>query len=96
MLFQAMLFAWHHHPLPFASRSASTTVTVAAAGQGIPELADHDCDICFVIGHHGAVPAGLFAAAPPQLAPLSRPAPPAFVGYLAPYLLFHPRAPPRV
>ena len=93
VLCQAMLFAWHHHLLPFASPSASATL---AAAPEIPAFADHDCDICFVLGHHGVIPIDLFAAVRPPLAPLRPFALATVFGFLAPYLLFHSRAPPPV
>jgi hypothetical protein len=97
ILFQAVLFGWHHHPLPFAWRSASTTLVLTPTGPEVPAAVDHDCDICFALGHnHGVIPAGLFAAMRPHRVPLSQPPLARVVGSPAPYLLFHPRAPPRV
>ena len=60
VIFQALLFAWHHHELPFASRGAPVVVA-AATGWAAPALADRDCPICSAVAHHGAVPVELFA-----------------------------------
>jgi hypothetical protein len=97
ILFQAVLFGWHHHPLPVASRSASTTLVVTATGPEVPVAADHDCDVCFALGHHhGVIPIGLFAAMRPHRVLLKQLPLATVLASLAPYLLFHPRAPPRV
>ena len=93
VLFQAILFGWHHHPLAFASLNAATTLAVAPE---VPALADHDCDICFVLGHDGIIAVDLFAAVRPPLAPLKPFALATISSFLAPYLLFRPRAPPPV
>ena len=61
----------------------------------MPATADRDCQICFALGHHGAVPVDLFAAARPNQQPLSGSDAAAVAISLAAYLLFHPRAPPR-
>ena len=62
ILFQAVLFAWHHHPASFHVRSAGPAATLAAPTSPVmPALADHDCEICFALSHHGAeawTPAG--------------------------------------
>ena len=63
MLLQAVLFAWHNHPLPFSPRGAPAAL--AAAGHEAPGLADDDCPICFALSHHGAAPVDFFAAPPP-------------------------------
>jgi hypothetical protein len=95
VLFQALVFAWHHHDLPFAARG-SHVVVVAANGSEAPASIDRDCPICSAIAHHGAVPVDLFAVARPERRALQQ-VPPVTIGApLAPYLLFRSRAPPRV
>jgi len=97
ILLQAILFAWHHHPLPLSSRGAPT-VLAAPATDHTPVLADDDCPICFALSHHSAAPVD-FPAALPAL-PSHASLPPAIVeAILAPvasYVLFRSRAPPRV
>ena len=94
VIFQALLFAWHHHELPFASRGAPVVVA-AATGWAAPALADRDCPICSAVAHHGAVPVELFATLLPEGSVQRRPPPPAPADSRTPYLLFRSRAPPR-
>jgi hypothetical protein len=60
----------------------------------MPALADHDCEICFALSHHGAVPVDLFLANRPFDAPLPRSRLAAVDSSPAPYILFRSRAPP--
>jgi hypothetical protein len=60
----------------------------------MPALADHDCEICFAISHHGAVPVNVLTAKPPEDAPLHRSRLPAVETSSALYILFQSRAPP--
>jgi hypothetical protein len=60
----------------------------------MPASADHDCEICFAISHHGAVPVDVSAANPPEHARLRQTRLAAFETSPAPYILFQPRAPP--
>src|SRR5690349_1785625 len=67
ILFQALLFGWHHHPASFHAWSSGAVTTLAApAPPLIPVLADHDCEICFAVSHHGAVPVDFCAAQQPE------------------------------
>jgi hypothetical protein len=96
ILLQAMLFAWHHHAHPLSSPGAPAVVAAAAAtGDQIPASADDECQICFALTHHGAVPVDLFTPAPADHLPVLTPSAAAVAGPLAPYLLFRSRAPPR-
>ena len=95
ILFQAVLFAWHHHPAAFHARSAGAAATLAAPTSPVmPALADQDCEICFALSHHGAVPVDLFVANRPLHAPLPRSRLAAVDTPPAPYILFRSRAPP--
>jgi hypothetical protein len=60
----------------------------------MPAVADHDCEICFALSHHGAVSVDLFVANPPVHAPLTRSRLAAVEASPAPYILFRSRAPP--
>jgi len=93
VIFQALVFAWHHHELPFASRGAPVVVA-AAAGWAAPAFADRDCPICSAVAH-GAVPVELFATLLPEGSVQRRLPPPAPTDLRTPYLLFRSRAPPR-
>jgi len=94
-LFQAVLFAWHHHPLPFYARATTAVTTLAAPTVPVtPASADHDCEICFAISHHGTVPVDIYAAKPPENAPLPQTQMATVEAPLTPYSLFRSRAPP--
>lgn len=93
VLFQAILFGWHHHELSFPGNLPAPVVENPA---GPPQLADDEdhCDICQVLHH-------LTAAAPDTVA--AEPRPPFHIGsspddrdfvVRALTLCFHARAPP--
>jgi hypothetical protein len=69
---------------------------VAPTAPVTPALADHDCDICFALSHHGAVPVDVLVANPPEPAPLRRSRLAAVETSPVPYILFQSRAPPLV
>ena len=94
---QAMLFAWHSHPLAVASRGISgvPTATAAAEHQAPGTADDDECQICFALGHHSAAPVDWVAAATPTHVSASPSATEATDVPLPPYLLFRSRAPPR-
>ena len=93
-LFQALLFAWHHHPPLFYPRATTAATTLAAPTVPVsPALADHDCEICFTISHHGAVPVDFFVGKPPEDAPPETRIAAVDTSPTA-YLLFRARAPP--
>jgi hypothetical protein len=95
ILFQAVLFAWHHHPASFHARSSGAVTTLAAPAPPVmPALADHDCDICFAVSHHGAVPIAFRAAEQPENGPPRQTRIAAVEVPLTPYSLFRSRAPP--
>src|SRR5256885_3524645 len=95
ILFQAVLSAWHHHPASFHVGSAGAAASLAAPTSPVmPALADHDCEICFALSHHGAVPIDLFLANRALHAPQPRSRLAAADTSPAPYILFQSRAPP--
>jgi hypothetical protein len=96
ILLQAILFAWHHHEVSFHVRSAGAVTILLAppTSPAAPGLADHDCEICFALSHHGAVPIGLFVANPPVHELLRRSRLAQVRASPAPYILFRSRAPP--
>jgi hypothetical protein len=96
ILFQAMLFGWHSHALSFSSCGAPWIADVAAGGPETPAAADRDCEICFALSHHGAVPVDVFAPALPEQTVLQQVVPAPLVISLAAYFLFRSRAPPGV
>jgi hypothetical protein len=64
ILFQAMLFAWHHHPLVL---SGSLPAPVIANGAGPTQPADDEdgCEICSVLLHLTGAPVDFMVAPPP-------------------------------
>jgi hypothetical protein len=95
ILLQAVLFAWHHHPACFYVWSPGAVTTLAAPTAPVmPTLADDDCEICFAVSHHGAVPVDFYAAKLPENAPLPQTRIAAVEVPLTPYSLFRSRAPP--
>jgi hypothetical protein len=95
VLLQAVVFAWHHHPASFQVWSAGAVTTlVAPTAPVMPALADHDCEICFAVSHHNAVPVDFYAAKLPENAPLPQTRIAAVEVLLTPYSLFRSRAPP--
>lgn len=94
VLFQALVSAWHHHALTFSWQEPPAIAAPAPGGE-TPATAHRDCQICFVLGHHGAVPVDLFAAASAEPAPLRRSPAPEPMAASAAYTLFRSRAPPE-
>ena len=97
ILFQAILFGWHHHDLVFDGRLPHA---VASAPDGPPQSSpdvDADgCEICQTLHHQSAVsPEALFAPAPPPLAASPEPLDAGIIAGAA-ALAFRARAPPSV
>ncbi len=93
VLFQALLFGWHHHDLAFAGRLVTPVVANPAAP---PQAVDDEdgCEICQVLHHLTAAPPDLVAASTPRpIAAAAIACDPAFCAR-APALLFYARAPP--
>jgi hypothetical protein len=96
ILFQAILFAWHHHAFPFHPQAASAVAILERPSPPAMPAADHhDCSICFTLSHHGAVPVDFFAPSPPVLAPLHQIRLATLDAPLSPYFFFQSRAPPQ-
>jgi hypothetical protein len=96
ILFQAILFGWHHHDLRFPDGCAHP-VAFAAAGQNTssPDADADGCEICQTLHHQSAAtPESLFAPAPPPLAASPAPHDSDFAAAAA-ALAFRARAPPR-
>jgi hypothetical protein len=57
VLFQAMLFGWHHHSLPAMARSADPVVSIHHAALPLsPATAEDSCEICIALHHLSASP----------------------------------------
>jgi hypothetical protein len=96
ILFQAILFGWHHHQL----MPASYGVPPAAHGEGgapiSPATAEDDCDICQVLHHLRTAP-GEIASLPLPAGAASTPSLPELVRQgRGASSAFQARAPPRV
>jgi hypothetical protein len=96
ILFQAILFGWHHHAAAFATRGSPVTSLHNTAQPFSPAAAEELCEICVVLHHQSASPPA-FIEAPTQSATLTANDGP------APVLLdrsltrgFDARAPPRL
>jgi hypothetical protein len=65
VLFQAILFGWHHHDLTFAGRLPTPVVENHSAA---PQIADDEdgCEICQVLHHLTAAPVEFPAIEPPR------------------------------
>jgi len=95
ILFQAILFGWHHHPLVLASQVAQPAAHGAGDAPLSPATADDDCDICQALHNLSGSPVEFTALAPPTA--------PALVLYLPDLAVagrgfapaFQARAPPR-
>jgi hypothetical protein len=96
VLFQAILFGWHHHELGPASRGSQPIVTVANAATPLsPASAEDECDICMALHHLSASP-GEFVLLPiPPIAASTPPLPILLQAARASEHAFHARAPPR-
>ena len=96
ILFQALLFGWHHHGLAWAARGGPAASFYDASRPLPTTVAEDNCEICAVLHHQSASPLA-FAAPPAPPATASAVTPPArvFRGR-ASTRGFHARAPPRV
>jgi hypothetical protein len=65
-LFQAMLFAWHAHALPYASSDASSIAGAPRTGDRTSTTIDLDCQICFAFCHYSAAPVDFIFSVPPD------------------------------
>ena len=95
VLFQAILFGWHHHDLVFAGRLIAPIVANPTAP---PQAVDDEdgCEICQVLHHLTGAPPDLVAALPSfTIATITIACDVAFCAR-APTLAFYARAPPLV
>jgi hypothetical protein len=93
ILFHALLFGWHHHPLPLSAHSAQPTIGLAKAAPLSPATAEDGCEICVALHHLSAAPGEFFAAILPGAATPVPPLP-SLVFAAANYRLACARGPP--
>jgi hypothetical protein len=95
ILLQAVLFGWHHHPLPFSAPGQPLALSAPISGSpASPVVDDDECQICLSLHHLSAAP--VIAAAlplPPRLGALVPPGEAVYAG-ATPSAGFHARAPP--
>jgi len=95
VLFQAILFGWHHHDLRLSGRLPAPVVENSSS---LPQIADDEdaCEICQVLHHLTAAPVDFVGApAPPTVAPIPPTGDTAAVAR-PPALAFRARAPPSL
>jgi len=63
ILFQAIVFGWHHHPLALSPRGGQPVLHAGGNSPLTPAAADDDCEICQALHHLSAAP-GEFSALP--------------------------------
>jgi hypothetical protein len=94
IVFQAALFAWHHHVVALPSPGVPTIGCLVSLSSDQTPIADDDCPLCFALAHHNVTPIDFFAAPVGLAAPLPRLLLAAATCRLPTYLLFRSRAPP--
>jgi hypothetical protein len=95
ILFQAVLFGWHHHDLAFGSQKQQAVVHNNTAATH-PVDDEDGCEICQVLHHQTTASSNAIVTPLPGLAAVaSRATDPAFVARTF-ALAFRARAPPRV
>jgi len=72
ILLQALVFAWHHHPLLAAGPQNAAPQIEKQSGPLSSQAADDACEICQVLHHQSATPPEL--AAIPAFLPIRPPA----------------------
>lgn len=97
VLFQAILFGWHHHPLPLAGRGAQPVAVVSNPAAPIsPADAEDGCDICMALHHFSASPVEFVFLPMPIVAASALRLPHLLLAARASERGFHARAPPPV
>jgi len=65
ILFQAILFGWHHHPLVLAADGLPPAVHGEGSAPLSPATAEDDCDICQTLHNLSATPGEFVSLALP-------------------------------
>jgi hypothetical protein len=95
VLFQAMLFGWHHHSLPAMARSAHPVVSLRNTGLPLsPAAAEDSCEICIALHHLSASPLDFAVPPLPSIGTAVPPLPDQASLDRAIDRAFHARAPP--
>jgi hypothetical protein len=95
ILYQAILFGWHHHELALASYGTQP----AAHGEGSaplsPATAEDDCDVCQALHHLRTAPGEVASLPPPTGAASALALPELVLQGRDSQRAFQARAPPR-
>jgi hypothetical protein len=95
VLFQAMLFGWHHHAPPAMPRSADPVVSLHDAGLPLsPATAEDGCEICIALHHLSVSPLAFAVSPPPSIGAAATHLPDQASPDRAIDRAFHARAPP--
>ncbi len=95
VLFQAMLFGWHHHSLPAMARSTHPTVSLHHDALPLsPAAAEDSCEICIALHHLSASPLDFAVPPLPSIAAAAPRLPDQAFIDRAIGRAFHARAPP--
>jgi hypothetical protein len=93
VLFQAILFGWHHHDLIVSGRLPAPVIEKAtAATQAIDD--EDGCEICQVLHHLTAAPVDVAGAPSPLALAIAIAVPETAFAAGSPALAFRARAPP--
>ena len=95
ILFQALLFGWHHHGLRLAARGEPATSVYNALRQMPAAVAEDSCEICAVLHHQNASPLAFAMPPTPSAIASAIELPAADFPDQADTRWFHARAPPR-
>src|SRR5205823_13126709 len=66
ILFQAILFGWHHHGLALATHGGSIASVYNTLQETPATVAEDSCEICAVLRHQSASPPGCTAPPTPS------------------------------
>jgi hypothetical protein len=94
VLFQAVLFGWHHHPLPPTARGSQPAIVANAGAPISPANAEDGCDICVALHHFSASPVDFMFLPRPIVAASASRLPHAVLTARTAEPGFHARAPP--
>jgi hypothetical protein len=95
VLFQAMLFGWHHHSLPAMARGAQSVVSLHDADlPWSPATAEDSCEICIALHHLSVSPLAFAVSPPPSIGAAATHLPDQASPDRAIDRAFHARAPP--
>lgn len=95
VLFQAILFGWHHHDLALPSRGTQPVAFANSAVPLSPAAPEDDCDICRALHHLTGAPGEFVALAAPPGSASALPLPDLILAERRSEHAFEARAPPR-